>query len=732
MTGDYDPLLVLLSLIVAVLAASVALDLAARVVASRGRRTARYWLAGGAVSMGTGIWTMHFIGMLALRMPVAMSYDVGITLLSLLVAVLASGFALRIISRSTLGLGMLLGAGALMGLAIAGMHYLGMAAMEVHAPIRYRPLLVAASIAIAIVASVFALRTAFALRAETMFSAFGRKAGSAAAMGLAISGMHYVGMAAAVLPPVMLHPTADQGLDATMLAVIVGCFTLLLLATTLVLSMVDAHFAVRAAGHVRDLRQVNAALASQAAELAQANTQLHDEVEERMRSEARASYVAAHDALTALPNRARFSELLQQSLVTNAGGRRSLAVMFIDLDRFKEINDTLGHAAGDALLIEIARRLRGCIGAGDRVARLGGDEFVILVPDVDDPERIAAVADAMLATLVEPYATLGQEFHVTASIGISRHPADGEDERTLMRHADVAMYRAKADGKNRYRFYHPAMDEHALARLTLETSLRHAIERDEFLLHYQPKVDAASGRIVGVEALLRWRHPAQGVVLPGAFLALAEETGLVVPIGRWVLRTACRQHAAWRAQGLPAVGMSVNLSARQFADDHLLRDVVDILSDTGMDPTLLELEVSERTLMQHVDRAIDTLSGLAHVGVRIAIDGFGTGYAALSTLGGFRIHTIKIDRAALAGRRDPGSGHAVTDAIMAMGRALGSNVIAEGVETREQADFLRARACDQLQGFHFREAMPADEVGALLHAEASRAPPSAVDDLEVD
>ena len=714
MSGSYNPWLVLLSVLVAVFAASVALDLGSRVVATRGRAVSHVWLAGGALSMGTGIWSMHFIGMLAFRLPVRMAYDMGLTVASLLVAVAASGLALSIIGRGTLGARVLLAGGVLMGLAIASMHYLGMAAMEVQSAIHYRPLLVLASCAIGIGASVLALWTAFQLRAQTIVSAFRKKAGNAAILGLGISGMHYTGMAAAVFPLQLVHAHGASGMSNTLLAGVVAGFTLLLLATTLLLSIVDAHFAARAAAHVADLRLVNAALARQAAELTSVNSRLQGEIEERVRSEARAHHLAFHDVLTGLPNRAMFSQLLSRQLDAGAGAGTGFALMFIDLDRFKTINDTLGHEAGDALLVEVAGRLQRSARGIDSVARLGGDEFVVLLPGLGDPPPLADVARALLATIVQPYAAMDQEFHVTASIGISLYPEDGEDERTLMRRADVAMYRAKADGKNNFRFYHRGLDAHAFERLAMEGSLRHALARDEFVLHYQPKVEAATGRITGVEALLRWRHPDQGLVLPGQFLPLAEEVGLTVPIGLWVLRTACRQHAAWRARGLPRLGMAVNLSARQFFDEHLLRDLAVILADHGMEPALLELEITEGTLMRDVDRALHTLAALGALGVQVALDGFGTGYASLGSLKRFPVNTIKVDRSFVRDLPGGAQDRSVADAVIAMGRALSMTVIAEGVETGEQADYLRGQACDQLQGYYFREAVPADDIEALL------------------
>jgi len=562
MTGNYNSWLVLLSIVVATVASYVALDLASRVAATQGTRSSRYWLFGGALSMGTGIWSMHFIGMLAFQLPIQMSYNIPITLASLLIAAIASGFALYSISHGSLSWRRLLLAGLLMGIGIAAMHYTGMAAMELNPPVRYSPSIFTASVVIAIVASMVALWIAFQLRTETILSAFWKKAGSAVVMGVAITGMHYTGMAAAVFAPDTVCSVSPQDINNVWLAGAIGGFTFMLLATTLLVSVFDAHLANRAAKHAENLRLVNVDLEKQAAELSQTNVQLQEEVKERARSEEKIQYLAYHDGLTTLPNRALFSKILNHGISQAHRRKKELAVLFIDLDRFKNINDTLGHEAGDSLLQEVGKRLKQCLRESDTVARLGGDEFVVLLEDLEDQTRVSVVAHKILVTLVKPFTTLGQEFRVTASIGISTYPTDGEDEKSLMKNADIAMYRAKEEGKNNFQFYSKELNEHSFERLTMESNLRRALERNEFELHYQPKVDLRTSRITGVEALLRWRHPELGMVGPLQFIPMAEETGLIVPIGKWVLRTACRQQKAWQDQGLPQMSVAVNLSAR--------------------------------------------------------------------------------------------------------------------------------------------------------------------------
>jgi diguanylate cyclase (GGDEF)-like protein len=431
----------------------------------------------------------------------------------------------------------------------------------------------------------------------------------------------------------------------------------------------------------------------------------------------RVEYLAYHDGLTSLPNRSLFSKMLSQSISEASRYHRQLAVLFLDLDRFKHINDTLGHDAGDQLLQEVAQRITACLRASDTVARLGGDEFVILLPELSEDKYVAITAQKVLSTIARPFNLQDHEFRVTASIGISVFPQDGLDEQTLKKNADIAMYQAKQQGKNNFQFYSEKLNADSLERLTLELSLRHALERQEFQLHYQAKRDIRSGQITGMEALLRWDHPDLGIVAPMQFIPIAEETGLIVPIGKWVLKTACLQNGAWQQQGLPHLGMAVNLTARQFADENLLTDLAAILAETGMEASLLELEIAESLLMQDVKRALSVLTGLKHLRIRIAIDDFGIGYSSLSALKQFPLDSIKIDRSFICDVTSVSEDKALTEAIIAMGRTLSLTVVAQGVETKEQADFLRENACDEFQGFYFNRPVPADQFTMLLQAQ---------------
>ncbi len=434
------------------------------------------------------------------------------------------------------------------------------------------------------------------------------------------------------------------------------------------------------------------------------------------RAEQQIKHLAYHDTLTGLPNRMLFHDRLQQALNQAVREGHIMGVMFLDLDRFKIINDTLGHDVGDELLKAVSQRLVNCIRQGDTVVRLGGDEFTIILPVIAKAEDAALVAQKILTTLAEPFPLNHQELHITSSIGISLYPDDGTNTQTLIKNADIAMYRAKDLGKNNCQFYTADMNSRAMESITLENALRHALERDELLLHYQPQIDIRSGRIVGVEALVRWQHPEFGLVPPARFIPLAEETDLIIPIGEWVLRTACEQGRRWREQGLPVWRMGVNLSARQFRHKNLLEPIFRILRESGFDPHHLELEITESLLMQGADKTIGILEELDKAGIRLSLDDFGTGYSSLSYLKRFPIDTVKIDRSFVRDIHTDPNDAAITSAIIAMAHSLKLSVIAEGVETQEQLAFLRERECDEYQGYLFSKPLVAEEVERLARS----------------
>jgi diguanylate cyclase (GGDEF)-like protein len=448
-----------------------------------------------------------------------------------------------------------------------------------------------------------------------------------------------------------------------------------------------------------------------------------DRADEKVRAEERIRYLATHDHLTDLPNRTMFNQLLGSSIKTALRYQRQCAVLFIDVDRFKIINDSLGHAAGDALLVEMAGRLRNGVRKRDVVARLGGDEFVVLLDEVAERKQAATAANYLLSEICKPLELNGHECRVTASIGIAMFPSDGMDELALMKNADCAMYLAKQEGKNDIRFFSDKIRTESIDRLTLETSLRHALERNEFCLHYQPKRNVATGEIAGVEALLRWVHPDLGMLPPNRFIPLAEETGLIVPIGRWVMKAACAQNMAWQRDGLPPLSVAVNVSPRQFSDENLLQDVDNALAASGMDPKLLQIEITESMVMLNVDKAVRLLDAIQSRGVRLAIDDFGTGYSSMSVMKRFPIDTIKIDRSFIRELPHNSEDNAIAQAIIGMGKALGLTIVAEGVETVEQDQFLREHACDEIQGFLYSKPVAAGKIADLLRGPSVAAPP---------
>ncbi|CDZ95719.1 EAL domain-containing protein [Pseudomonas saudiphocaensis] len=438
------------------------------------------------------------------------------------------------------------------------------------------------------------------------------------------------------------------------------------------------------------------------------------DMSERKASENRIHRLAYYDSLTQLPNRALFQDRLHSSLQMAARHSSWIVLMFLDLDRFKPINDSLGHAAGDRMLRDVAVRLESCVDEADTVARMGGDEFTLLLqPEGGRDEALSRamhVAERILESLSEPFVLSGREFFVTASIGIALSPQDGEDMSQLMKNADTAMYHAKERGKNNFQFYQAEMNASALERLELESDLRHALEERQFLLHYQPQYLADGMTLTGVEALLRWWHPSRGLVSPADFIPALEELGLVVEVGDWVLDEACRQMAEWQAAGLRVPRVSVNLSARQFSDGRLGQRIAAILQARGIEPSSLELELTESILMRDIGEAMEMLDSLKRLGLSIAIDDFGTGYSSLNYLKQLPIDVLKIDRCFVDGLPQAEQDGQITRAIIAMSHSLSLSVIAEGVETQEQLDFLREHGCDEVQGFFLARPMPAEQL----------------------
>jgi diguanylate cyclase (GGDEF)-like protein/PAS domain S-box-containing protein len=443
----------------------------------------------------------------------------------------------------------------------------------------------------------------------------------------------------------------------------------------------------------------------------------HDVSESRAMA-SKMAHQAQHDFLTGLPNRALLTERLARAIGQAERHRKMVGLLFIDLDYFKHINDSLGHAVGDLLLQNVAERLMLCVRGTDTVCRQGGDEFVILLAEIEQPRDAAPIAEKLLSIFATPSVIGGHELHVTPSIGISIYPDDGKDVDSLMKNADTAMYFAKASGRNNYQFFTDEMNTRAVHRLCVEGNLRRALKQDEFELYYQPKIELASGAMIGCEALIRWKDPELGMIYPNQFVPIAEECGLIVPIGSWVLRQACRQVRAWQVAGLVAVPVAVNISAVEFRDKRFLAGVEATLKETGMLPGLLELELTESILMHDAESSVAVLEALQAMGIAIAIDDFGTGYSSLSYLKRFPIQTLKIDQSFIRDVVTDSDDASIVGAMVGMGRNLKQQVVAEGVETAEQLAFLRHLACDQGQGFLFGHPLPADEFARRLGKQA--------------
>ncbi len=440
----------------------------------------------------------------------------------------------------------------------------------------------------------------------------------------------------------------------------------------------------------------------------------HDNITELKLAEKAIHQLAQYDTLTRLPNRMLLQDRLGQVLAKAKRERQRAAILFLDLDRFKLINDSLGHAAGDNLLKVVAARLNDCVRRSDTVARLGGDEFIIVLPSVPQTEDVTLIAQKVLDSLAHPVDLDGQEVFTSTSIGIAMYPADGRDVDSLIRCADMAMYRAKETGRNSYRFFSAEMNQQMVQRLAMETGLRHALDRGELQLHYQEQTDLASGKITGMEVLLRWQHPDLGLLAPADFIDLAEETGLILPIGEWVLRTACAQNRSWQEAGLAPMRIAVNLSARQFNHHRLVDTVTMILEETRLSPKWLELELTENLLSNDIEATVAQLQNLKKIGVSLAIDDFGTGFSSLRNLKQLPIDRLKIDHSFLQGLGSGADSSAIIKTIIGMAHNLGPRVIAEGVETNQQRDFLQQNGCDEIQGYFFSRPVSKEEFHKLL------------------
>lgn len=800
--GSYDSSLVLLSYVIAVIASYAALDLAGRVSAARAGKGRAYWLGGGATFMGIGMWSMHFVGMLAYSMSAKVEYDIPLVAISVVVAILASLVALQVVGLAKSSRKRLLSGGFLMAAGMVAMHYSGMAAMDVR--IHYDAERVALSALIAVVASIAALRLAFNLRGVRSWKAVGYKLGSGLVMGAAIAGMHYTGMSAARFD-LDVSAMAESGLNMNQdaLAYTIAAGAIFALAVALLGAFVDkrlsskddalyehgkwykslyenhsdgiltvdmrnvvvnvnpafqemtgrdaSYFLERPLGELATLlvpeqrektsewvRQARQAELVQRIETAVTHAsgeyvymsamsvpvKLEDEMKgtylifrditEEKRSKERIRHLAYHDELTRLPNRRMVNLTLEQTIRRNDSAGGKFAVMVFDIDRFKLINDLLGHAYGDLFLQQVTDRLhRVAAGMNVTVGRIGGDEFAVVCQGEPIEEAAVQAAERIVAAMQAPYRLNDNDFYVSASIGIALYPAHGRSGNELLKKADAAMYDVKRKGKNGYRFYSEQLDEHLLGQIEMESDLRKAVERGELLLHYQPQLNSREDEIIGFEALLRWQHPERGLVPPGVFIPVAEEAGIIGDIGAWTLREACRQMKAWQDRHGWAVPVSVNLSSQQFMDERLVDRIDAILRDTGLPPSLLELEITESAMMD-ASRSSPMLRKLKELDVRLSLDDFGTGYSSLSYLRMFPIQRLKIDRTFVQDITSNADDRAIVETIIAMARHLKMSVIAEGVETMEQLQLLRDNGCDEVQGYYYSKPLPAAELEKFM------------------
>jgi len=665
MSGSYHPLFVLLSVMVATLAAYTALELAARIPsdAERGRR--QRWLAGGCVALGIGIWSMHFIGMMALSLPIAIGFDALLTALSVLLASASAYLALATVTRGSLTPKRLVLAGTLMGLGIASMHYCGMAAMKMAPGIQYSMPIVALSVLLAIAASMAALLIAFRLRNAGDDYVVVKRFAGALVMGLAIAGMHYTGMAAASFAPGAVCLTVNA-IGADWLAALVSVASFLVLAGTLFF-----------------LGWHNSALVSSLRE-----------------ARGRLDHLGTHDALTNLPNRVSLLRHIETTITEASRTNAPFAVLFLDLDGFKGINDALGHAVGDSLLQDCATRLVDATGTDGLVARVGGDEFVVVLGAIGEEGKAADVASRLLRTLCKEGLANNARLRTAASLGIAFYPKDGTTADELLQNADIAMYAAKSAGRNAYRVFTPEMSLKADRAMVLQRDLPHGVDDGSLYLAFQPKFKTQNRNLTGAEALIRWRHPLYGEVPTPEFIGVAERSGQIVQIGEWVVAEVCRWIRRWDDARLPATQIAINLSAVQFAVTDLVERIDAIVTAAAVSPSRFMFEVTESVAMHDADKTAQIVAQFRERGYDMAIDGFGTGYSSLAHLQRFRVKQLKIDRF-FTGELDVHEveGRALLQAIVTLSHALQMDVVAEGVETPTQLRKIQDVGCDEVQGF---------------------------------
>ena len=784
-TQQHDLRLVVLAGLICAFATYTAFSLMGRAAAAsvRGRRA---WVAAGGIATGSGVWATHFIAMLAFQPDLPVTYAIDLTILSIVIAILVSGFGLKL-ALSSRPASRILG-GLVIGAGIGAMHYTGMSALRLPGTVIYDPILAAASLIIGMGLGAAATVIGFT-RQDLAHRALG-----ALVLTIAICGLHFTAMAAAQIMPDSSIPLAGESIEPFWLATAVTAVTILVLALSLAGSTVDQHLTNRLVqeadrlresekrfrqladatfegivihvdGEIVDANQAMCRLLDQPLEwligrqvweivastshetirrrmqtgtIETSEIDLHHagghtvpaeilaqtinfgsgtarvvavrDIRERREAEARIRHMAHHDALTGLPNRVLFHDRLNQAVSLARRNGTTVAVHCLDLDRFKNVNDLMGHAAGDALLKQAAQRLMSCVRGHDTVARLSGDEFAIIQIGVSHPEGPAILADRLIKAVAEPFNLDDQQTVVGTSLGVSLFPGDAESGEDLVRAADTALYRAKSAGRGTYRFFESDMDARLQERRLLERDLRQALADHQLELHYQPLMGCDTVAVVGFEALVRWRHPKRGLISPVEFIPLAEECGLIMQIGDWVLRTACSEAATWQNDRR----IAVNLSPIQFRHADLAKQILSILKETGLTPDRLELEITEGVLIEDTERTLATLNILKEAGIGVSLDDFGTGYSSLSYLQRFPFDKIKIDRSFIWQMENNADSMAIVRSVIALGQSLRITVIAEGVETPEQLALLQSERCDQVQGFLLGRPVPAAEIDDLL------------------
>ncbi|MFC3523680.1 hypothetical protein CHL76_01130 [Marinococcus halophilus] len=790
---SYSPGLVVLSLIIAALASYTAFHAAGRLKTS-GTKHKALWAMSGGVCLGGGIWSMHFIAMLAIDMGMPVTYDPLLLALSIVFAVAASWLAFLILRFFQPRLLVHLLGAILIGSGIVSMHYVGMAAMQMEAGMTYNSFLVALSVVIAFFASFTALRLLSLIpRVRNRLRQEAGFIGSSLLMGAAIAGMHYTGMAAASFEhsSAGMAVAGPEAVNADLLSIFIGIGIMGILIITTIVAVFDRqmefkkeqlHYidslyqtiihsandaiitsnmdmfiiswnqaAERIFGHraadivgqslsiiVPDAYRKRVEYFHKNGEEVQSGSLVELEgvhrdgytfplelsfsrqesggeniyigiirdISERARQNERIQELIYRDDLTRLPNRRMLNEQLAATIDRQPD--KKLAVLFIDLDRFKNVNDVYGHRIGDELLVTASARMAQLLRETDVLARQSGDEFVVVMPDVTGYQA-GNTAQAILQTLNQVLLIEENELFISGSIGISMYPDDGETAEELLKHADTAMYKSKNNGAGQYRFFTSDMNDEVSKKLMLESGLRKGMISEEFLLYYQPQVDVLTGEVKGYEALVRWEHPELGMVPPAEFIPLAEETGLIVPLGRWILQEACRQMAAWKEEGSTVTRMSVNISTLQFQQPDFLKMVTEILETTGLPPEYLELELTE-SIVQDLEHSVPLMKSIRAKGIRISLDDFGTGYSSLSYLKDFPINTLKIDKTFMDSIEDGQREEAIVESIIHMAQRLGFNVIAEGIEKCSQLRLLSEKACQEYQGYYFSPPLPAEAI----------------------